>query len=91
MITINKIIIQRIKEFIEKIELNKLMSVNKTSRHRQETNRLIPQFFVRSESTWIIVDRKASNTIVIIKLFMHQMLIGTNVFLTITNTSSPKP
>ena len=39
MITINKIIIQRIKEFIEKIEPNKLMSVNKTSRHRQGTNR----------------------------------------------------
>ena len=51
MITINKIIIQRIKEFIEKIELNKLMSVNKTSRHRQGTNRLVPLFFVRSEST----------------------------------------
>lgn len=48
MITINKIIIQRIKEFIEKIELNKLMSVNKTSRHRQGTNRLIPLFFVKA-------------------------------------------
>lgn len=31
MITIDKMIIQRINGFIEKIELNKLMSVNKTS------------------------------------------------------------
>ena len=51
MITIDKMIIQRINGFIEKIELNKLMSVNKTSRHRQGTNRLIPLFFIRIEST----------------------------------------